>query len=168
MEEQIKCPRCGSTQITAKGKGFSTGKALAGGAIAGVGGAIVGGMLGSGKIMLTCLKCGYEWKPSENIASADDTSSYISDDKKMTELINDFSKLVEKDIIKQKFFEKKRDEILELRRKVSKTMTKKKPNQKIIGAFIQKIRTIKELINAVDNVEVVGEKHIKRLIKDLK
>ena len=59
--DQIKCPKCGSSQLTANKKGFGLGKAAAGGLLLGPIG-LLGGMIGSGKVKITCLKCGHEWK----------------------------------------------------------------------------------------------------------
>jgi len=58
----VACPACGSSQITAQKKGFGLGKAAAGGLLLGPVG-LLGGMLGSGTIRITCLSCGYEWVP---------------------------------------------------------------------------------------------------------
>ena len=60
-EEQIKCPYCGSTQLTANKKGFGLGKAAVGGLLTG-GIGLLGGFIGSGKVKITCLKCGNSWK----------------------------------------------------------------------------------------------------------
>lgn len=57
----IKCPKCNSTQITAGNKGFGLGKAAVGGILLGPVG-LLGGLIGSKKITITCLKCGHEWK----------------------------------------------------------------------------------------------------------
>lgn len=43
----ICCPKCGSTEYHAGARGFS----------------LVTGFIGSGKTVLTCLKCGHRWKP---------------------------------------------------------------------------------------------------------
>ncbi len=59
--EQVKCPRCGSEQLTANKKGFGFGKGVTGGLIAGHVG-LIAGFLGSGKVLVTCLKCGHQWK----------------------------------------------------------------------------------------------------------
>ncbi len=64
MEEKIKCPKCGSEQITADKKGFSGGKALAGAVLTG-GVGLLAGTIGSNKILLTCLSCGHQFKPGE-------------------------------------------------------------------------------------------------------
>ena len=61
-EEPVRCPRCRSTQLTANRKGFGLGKAAAGGLLLGPVG-LLGGFLGSNKVKITCLKCGYTWKP---------------------------------------------------------------------------------------------------------
>ena len=61
-DEPIRCPRCNSTQITANKKGFGLGKSIAGGVLLGPVG-LLGGFLGSGKVKITCLKCGHTWKP---------------------------------------------------------------------------------------------------------
>jgi ribosomal protein L7/L12 len=45
----ICCPKCGSTEYHAGARGFS----------------IVTGFVGSGKTVLTCLKCGHRWKPGK-------------------------------------------------------------------------------------------------------
>ena len=62
MANEIKCPRCGSTQLTANKKGFGLGKALVGGFLLG-GVGLVGGFVGSGKVQITCLSCGKTWQP---------------------------------------------------------------------------------------------------------
>lgn len=45
----ICCPKCGSTEYHAGARGFS----------------LVTGFIGSGKTVLTCLKCGHRWKPGK-------------------------------------------------------------------------------------------------------
>lgn len=62
VDSPIQCPKCGSTQVTAQKKGFSTGKALVGGVALGVVG-LAAGAIGSGKVMVTCLRCGHSWAP---------------------------------------------------------------------------------------------------------
>lgn len=62
---EICCPFCGSTQITANKKGFGVGKAAAGAILTGN---IIGasaGMIGSNKIIITCLKCGKQFSPGK-------------------------------------------------------------------------------------------------------
>lgn len=58
--DAIRCPKCGSTQLTANKKGFGLVKALIGGAIFGSVG-LLGGFFGSKKIKITCLHCGHSW-----------------------------------------------------------------------------------------------------------
>lgn len=53
---QLKCPGCGSTNITMVKKGFSVGKAAAGGLLLGPVG-VLGGAIGSNKIERVCMKC---------------------------------------------------------------------------------------------------------------
>lgn len=67
MDEPIKCPKCGSTQITANKKGFSGTKAATGIIIAG-GIGLAAGDIGSNKIIITCLKCGHQFKPGSQIS----------------------------------------------------------------------------------------------------
>lgn len=67
MEEKVKCPKCGSDQLTAEKHGFSLGKA-AGGAILTGGVGLLAGFHGSGKIDITCLKCGHVFKPGNKPA----------------------------------------------------------------------------------------------------
>lgn len=45
----VCCPKCGSSEYHAGARGFS----------------IVTGFIGSGKTVLTCLKCGHRWKPGK-------------------------------------------------------------------------------------------------------
>lgn len=59
-ESSIKCPKCGSTSISADKKGFGVGKAVVGSAIAGPIG-LAAGNLGAKKVRVTCLKCGHQW-----------------------------------------------------------------------------------------------------------
>lgn len=58
------CPRCHSTHLTANKKGFGVGKAAAGAVIAGPLGLLAGG-LGSRNVLITCLKCGYQFRPGK-------------------------------------------------------------------------------------------------------
>jgi len=57
----LTCPHCGSTQVQAFKKGFGLGKAVTGGVLLG-GVGLLGGFVGSNKIMVTCLKCGKQWQ----------------------------------------------------------------------------------------------------------
>lgn len=61
---EIKCSKCGSTQLNTNNKGFGLGKAAAGAILLGPVG-LLGGVWGSNQIMLTCLKCGHRWKPGK-------------------------------------------------------------------------------------------------------
>ena len=59
-DDQLYCPSCGSSQLTADKKGFGAGKAVAGAVLTG-GIGLLAGFIGSGKVKVTCLKCGSEW-----------------------------------------------------------------------------------------------------------
>jgi len=56
-EDEIKCPRCGSTSFQVTKQGFGFGKAAVGGILLGPVG-LVGGAIGSNKIKRICNKCG--------------------------------------------------------------------------------------------------------------
>lgn len=56
-----KCPKCGSTSLSGNKKGFGIGKAVVGGTVAGPLGLVVGN-IGSGKVKVTCLSCGKQFK----------------------------------------------------------------------------------------------------------
>jgi len=60
-DDIVKCPCCDSTQLHAGDKGFGLVKAAAGGLLAGPVG-LLGGLIGSKKVMITCLKCGHKWQ----------------------------------------------------------------------------------------------------------
>lgn len=62
-EGVVYCPKCHSVSISANRKGFSLGKAIVGSVIFSPVGAVAG--LGSKKVEITCLKCGYKWKPGK-------------------------------------------------------------------------------------------------------
>lgn len=64
-EQFVKCPKCGSTQITANNKGYGMGKAVGGVALFGAVG-LIGGFIGSKKVLVTCLKCGKQWEVGKN------------------------------------------------------------------------------------------------------
>jgi DNA-directed RNA polymerase subunit RPC12/RpoP len=65
---EIKCPKCGSTQLTANKKGFSGAQAV-GGAILTGGIGLLAGTIGSNKIKITCLNCGHQFMPGEDLRS---------------------------------------------------------------------------------------------------
>jgi len=56
-----KCPRCGSTSLSANKKGFGIGKAVVGAAITANPLGLVAGNLGAKKVRVTCLKCGKQF-----------------------------------------------------------------------------------------------------------
>lgn len=56
----VKCPKCGSLQVNSSKKGFGLGKAVGGGLLLGPVG-LLGGLFGSRKVYITCLKCGKQW-----------------------------------------------------------------------------------------------------------
>ena len=66
----VKCPKCGSEDVTAMKKGFSGGKAVAGAVLTG-GVGLLAGLHGSGKIKVACLACGNEWDPKDLKAEAE-------------------------------------------------------------------------------------------------
>ena len=58
------CPRCGSTSLSINKKGFGGGKATAGMLTFGLGGAVAG-TYGMNRMKITCLNCGYKYKPGK-------------------------------------------------------------------------------------------------------
>ena len=60
-DDEVRCPKCGSTSLSANKKGFGVGKALVGAALTGGVGLLAGG-IGMNKIEVTCLKCGKRFK----------------------------------------------------------------------------------------------------------
>ena len=62
IEDNVACcPKCGSTSLTANKKGFSVTKGVIGLAVSPLAGAVVGST-GKNKVIVTCLKCGHQWK----------------------------------------------------------------------------------------------------------
>ncbi len=61
-KNQVHCPKCNSISLSANKKGFSGGKALAGGVLLGPLG-VLAGTAGSKKITITCLNCGHRFSP---------------------------------------------------------------------------------------------------------
>ena len=59
---EVCCPRCGSTSLSANKKGWSLGKGLVGAALINPIGGVATGMIGKNKIIITCLKCGKQFK----------------------------------------------------------------------------------------------------------
>ena len=61
---KVKCPSCGSAQISAGNKGFGLGKAALGGLALGPVG-LLGGLIGSKQTTITCLNCGRRWNAGQ-------------------------------------------------------------------------------------------------------
>ena len=64
--DEIKCPKCGSTQLTTNKKGFSGKKAVAGAVLTG-GIGLLAGTISSNKVIITCLRCGTQFRPGEDM-----------------------------------------------------------------------------------------------------
>lgn len=63
--EEIKCPKCGSHQLSVDKKGYSLGKGAFGTILLGPIGLAAGG-IGKNKVNITCLNCGYSWIAGRN------------------------------------------------------------------------------------------------------
>lgn len=63
-DDIMKCPKCNSTQLTSNKKGFSGGQAVAGAVLTG-GIGLLAGTIGSGSVVVTCLKCGHKFKAGD-------------------------------------------------------------------------------------------------------
>jgi len=63
-ENLLSCPKCNSTNLSTNKKGFSGGNAFTGAILTG-GIGLLAGTIGSGKIIITCLKCGFKCKAGE-------------------------------------------------------------------------------------------------------
>jgi DNA-directed RNA polymerase subunit RPC12/RpoP len=87
MNDQIKCPKCSSTQLTANKKGFNGKKAFAGAVLTG-GVGLLAGTIGSNKILITCLSCGNQFKPGENRKTTVTTPKIIWDETQKKHVIN--------------------------------------------------------------------------------
>ena len=55
------CPRCGSENLSGNKKGFGLGKAVIGGVLTG-GVGLLGGFIGSNKVLVTCMECAHSWE----------------------------------------------------------------------------------------------------------
>lgn len=64
LKDTPKCPKCGSTALSSNKKGYGIGKGIVGAALLGPVG-LAAGAIGSGKVVLTCLKCGHKFKPGK-------------------------------------------------------------------------------------------------------
>ncbi|HSZ86945.1 MAG TPA: hypothetical protein VK787_13005 [Puia sp.] len=77
MTNEVLCPKCGSNQISAHKKGFSGKKAVAGAVLTG-GVGLLAGTIGSNKIKITCLACGYAFNPGDKPIEATAPAKKIS------------------------------------------------------------------------------------------
>lgn len=64
-DDELNCPKCGSQHIHAEKRGFNMKRGLALGLTIAPGIGLVGGFVGASKIWLTCLKCGYRFRPGD-------------------------------------------------------------------------------------------------------
>jgi len=60
MDNNIKCPRCNSTNVSTGTKGYGLVKGATGGLILGPIG-LMAGLIGSKRIRIDCLLCGHHW-----------------------------------------------------------------------------------------------------------
>lgn len=64
QDHQVRCPKCGGTQLSANKKGFGLAKGAAGVLTFGTYGVLAAG-IGKNKILITCLNCGKQFKPGK-------------------------------------------------------------------------------------------------------
>lgn len=62
--DEFRCPKCNSSHLTSNKKGFSGRNAAIGMAITG-GVGLLAGTIGSNKVLITCLKCGFKFKAGD-------------------------------------------------------------------------------------------------------
>ncbi len=67
-KDEIRCPKCNSSNIYIDKKGFGVGKAVIGGLLTG-GFGLLSGFIGSNKIKATCLSCGNTFKPKDGYSN---------------------------------------------------------------------------------------------------
>jgi DNA-directed RNA polymerase subunit RPC12/RpoP len=87
-EEYLACPHCGSRDIHADQKGFSGGKALVGGLVAGPLG-LLAGTVGKNDVTLTCLKCGHKFKAGEALVVTGNTKSLSEEDNMILSMVKE-------------------------------------------------------------------------------
>jgi len=68
QDDEVYCPKCYSKSLSANKQGFSVGKSITGGVLAGPVG-LLGGFWNSGDIKITCLKCGHTFKPGVKLVN---------------------------------------------------------------------------------------------------
>lgn len=87
MGSDIKCPVCGSEQLSASKRGFDIGKAIIGDALTGDPlFSLLAGGIGKDKVVITCLKCGHKFSPGDPLSNnhevpAAETDKLLADKK---------------------------------------------------------------------------------------
>lgn len=81
--EEVVCPKCHSNQVSSNQKGFNSGNAIAGNLM---GGTLMGvglGMIGSSRIIITCLKCGNQFKAGDGSIKETDDNGNVTIEKQV-------------------------------------------------------------------------------------
>ena len=62
--QEARCPKCGSTQLSANKRGYNYSEGCCGAFLLGPLGLLCGGcgLTNPNKVIVTCLKCGKQWK----------------------------------------------------------------------------------------------------------
>ena len=60
----IRCPRCGSEDVSGGTQGFGAGKAVVGAVVAGPLG-LAAGAINKNKVTNSCMTCGHRWQPEK-------------------------------------------------------------------------------------------------------
>ncbi len=89
--DEIRCTRCGSGNVRTGQKGFGLGKAAIGGLILGPVG-LLGGLLGSKELKISCNQCGHSWSPNQH-----DYAQWANDQKRRTQDL--FSRYKSQDVL---------------------------------------------------------------------
>ena len=92
---------------------------------------------------------------------------YVLTEDELIERMEKMHTLVDKGVIDPATYERKRDSLMKLGRRASKTADKRKPKPKVLSRFQNKVAALEYVVKSADKIDIVGRQSFDKAVRKL-